>query len=123
MTSTRTPKIIIQPTTTALTGHIFGENGLGKAQALDCTFLTGSTTTNPDSIYGCLKSAILVQLVMIAMSPIAASKVYMEQENKKIRRTTFINKLTFMTLTPIVIKRTSSVQLGFLMPSPNGINL
>lgn len=74
----------------AVTAHIFAVNGLRKAQALECTFLTGATTTNPDSIYGCVKSAILVRLVMIAMSPIAASNAYMEQENRKSGEKIFI---------------------------------
>jgi hypothetical protein len=57
----------------AVIPHIFGVNGLKNAQALEFNFLTGATTTSPDSIYGCVKSTILVRLVMIAMSPIAAS--------------------------------------------------
>lgn len=59
--------------------HISLVNGFRKAQALEFIFLTGATTTNPDSIYGCVKSAILVRLVIIAMSPIAASYTYVQK--------------------------------------------
>lgn len=61
---------------TAVMHHIFGVNGRKKAQALEFNFLTGATITKPDSMYGCVKSAILVRFVIIAMSPIAASKTY-----------------------------------------------
>lgn len=58
----------------AVTPHIDGVNGLKKAQALEFNFLTGTTTTNPESMNGWVKSTIFVRLVTIAMSPIAASK-------------------------------------------------
>ena len=57
----------------AVTPHIIGVNGLKNAQALEFNLLTGATTTSPDSTYGCVKSTIFVRLVMMAMSPIAAS--------------------------------------------------
>lgn len=66
----------------AVTHHSFQVNGLKKAHALESDFLTGATTTSPDSIYGCVKSAILVLLVVIAISPTAASKVC--REGKKL---------------------------------------
>ena len=34
-----------------------------------------------------------------------------------------LKQFLFAVLTPVVIKRTSSVQLGLLRPSPNGTNL
>lgn len=58
----------------AVTAHIPPVNGLRKAHAFEFIFLTGATTTNPDSAYGCVKSATLVRFVTIAISPIAASK-------------------------------------------------
>ena len=64
-----------------VTSHIIGVNGLKNAQALEFNSLTEATTTSPDSTYGCVKSTILVRSVVIAMSPIAASKAYMEEEN------------------------------------------
>ena len=64
-----------------MTSHIIGVNGLKNAQELELNFLTEATTTSPDSIYGCVKSTILVRSVVIAMSPIAASKTYIEEEN------------------------------------------
>lgn len=57
----------------AVAHHILAVNGRKKAQALEFNFFTGATTTRPDSMYGCVKSAILVRFVMIAMSPIAPS--------------------------------------------------
>ena len=36
----------------AVTAHMNGVNGLKNAQALEFDFLTGATTTSPDSIYG-----------------------------------------------------------------------
>ena len=69
-----------------VTSHIIGVNGLKNAQALEFNSLTGATTTNPDPIYGCVKSTILVRLVVIAMSPIAASKTYIEEENQTIKK-------------------------------------
>ena len=57
----------------AVTPHIIGVNGLKNAQALEFNLLTLATTTSPDSTYGCVKSTILVRLVMIVMSPTAAS--------------------------------------------------
>lgn len=68
-----------------MTIHMFLENGLKKAQVLDFNFLTGATTTSPDSIYGCVKSTILVLLVMIAMSPIAASYTYKRAKTRELR--------------------------------------
>lgn len=68
-----------------VTIHMFLENGLKKAQVLDFNFLTGATTTSPDSIYGCVKSTILVLLVMIAMSPIAASYTYKRAKTRELR--------------------------------------
>ena len=56
-------------------------NGLKNAQALEFNSITEATTTSPEPIYGCVKSTILVRLVVIAMSPIAASKTYIEEEN------------------------------------------
>lgn len=56
-----------------VTPHISQLNGLRKAQAVDFTFLTGVTTTSPDSMYGWVKSTILVLLVTMVMSPTAAS--------------------------------------------------
>lgn len=56
-----------------VTAHIDFVNGLKKAMALEFVFLTEATTTSPDSIYGCVKSAIFVRFVVIAMSPTAAS--------------------------------------------------
>lgn len=65
----------------AVTPHISRVNGLKNAKAPEFIFLTGATTTSPDSIYGCVKSAILVLLVVIAISPTAASKTYIEMKN------------------------------------------
>lgn len=62
---------------TPVTHHIMGVKGLRKAQALELSFPTGATTTSPDSMYGCVKSTILVRLVVIVMSPTTASKSYM----------------------------------------------
>lgn len=72
-----------------VTNHIIGVNGLRKAQALDFIFLIGATTTSPDSIYGCVKSTILVLFVVMVMSPTTASNSYIYskefQYNKLIR--------------------------------------
>lgn len=96
-----------------MTAHITGVNGLRNDQALEFNFLTGATTTSPDSMYGCVKSAILVRFVIIAMSPIAASYTCKVVENQRIRKLKelqkLINKVLFAILTPVVIKRTSSV--------------
>ena len=64
-----------------VTSHIIGVNGFQNAQTLEFDSLTEATTTSRDSIYGCVKSTILVRSVVIAMSPITASKTYMEEEN------------------------------------------
>lgn len=59
-----------------MTAHINGVKGRKNAQALEFNFLTGATTTSPDSIYGWVKSTAFVRFVTIAMSPTAASKTY-----------------------------------------------
>lgn len=65
----------------AVTAHIILLNGLRNAQGFEFNVvLTGATTTSPDSMYGCVKSAILVLLVVIAISPTTASYSYIEQE-------------------------------------------
>lgn len=67
------------PTTrkkTPVTAHISGVKGRKNAQAFEFSFLTGATTTSPDSMYGWLKSTAFVRFVTIAMSPTAASKTY-----------------------------------------------
>ena len=69
-----------------VTSHIIGVNGLKNAQALEFNSLTEATTTSPDAIYGCVKSTILVRLVVIAMSPIVASQTYIEEENQTIKK-------------------------------------
>lgn len=58
----------------AVTPHINGVNGRKNAQAFEFDFLTGATTTSPDSMYGWVKSTTLVRFVTIAMSPMTASK-------------------------------------------------
>lgn len=56
-----------------VTIHIWGVNGRKKAQAPVFIFLNGATTTSPDATYGCVKSTIFVLLVVMAISPTAAS--------------------------------------------------
>ena len=63
---------------TPITHHIMGVKGRKNAQALDSWVLTGATTTRPDSIYGCVKSAFLVRSVVIETSPTMASNTYMK---------------------------------------------
>lgn len=70
-TTTQTTKKYIH-----VTNHIIGVNGLKKAQALDFIFLIGVTTTSLDSMYGCVKSTILVQFVVIVMSLTIGSNSY-----------------------------------------------
>lgn len=60
----------------AVTAHINGVNGRAKDQALELIFFTGATTTSPDSIYGRVKSTILVRFVTMAISPTTPSKTY-----------------------------------------------
>lgn len=57
-----------------VTHHICTEKGFRKAQGLEDLSLTCATMTRPDSIYGCVKSTILVLFVTIDISPTAASK-------------------------------------------------
>lgn len=59
-----------------VTHHSLAVNGLRNAHVPEFSLLTGATTTSPDSVNGWVKSAIRVRLVMIAMSPTAASKTY-----------------------------------------------
>lgn len=59
-----------------ITPHNSTVNGLKIAQVPELSFFTGVTTTRPDSIYGWVKSTMLVRLVMMAMSPTAASYTY-----------------------------------------------
>jgi len=58
----------------AVTIHIKGVNGCRKDHPPELIFLKGATTTSPDAAYGCVKSAILVRFVTMAMSPTAPSK-------------------------------------------------
>lgn len=53
--------------------HISHVNGFRKAQALELLPRTRVTITSPDSVYGCVKSTILILFLTIAMSPTAAS--------------------------------------------------
>lgn len=71
-----------------VTIHMFLLNGFRKAQALEFEVLIGATTTSPDSIYGCVKSTILVRLVTIAISPIAASYTYKKRTPEELARKT-----------------------------------
>lgn len=66
-----------------VTIHIDGVNGRKKAQGLEVIFLTGATTTSPDSMKGWVNSATFVRLVTMAMSPTAASKTYIQHTVSK----------------------------------------
>jgi hypothetical protein len=48
-------------------------NGCKNAQELTICFLTGAKITKPDSMKGWVKSVVTVLLIVIAISPIAAS--------------------------------------------------
>lgn len=92
--------------------HIWAVNGCRNAQALEGSFLTGATTTSPDSMYGWVKSAILVLSVMIAMSPIAASYSCMKKVRARASHKAHeTSKNEESTRTPALIKRISSVPL------------
>lgn len=70
--------------------HISTVNGFKKAHAFDSLSFVATTIVRPDSMYGCVKSTILVRLVTMDMSPTAASKTY----KKKIQCENMFTEIT-----------------------------
>lgn len=65
-----------------MTLHIDGVNGCRKDQPPEFNSWTATTTSRPDEVYGCVKSTILVLLVVIEISPTAPSKFYNKRSHQ-----------------------------------------